>query len=1202
MSGRAGTARVAGGEAPRLSPIEETTRNQARAAAPDASAWVSANAGTGKTYVLVRRVLRLLLAGTPPEKVLCLTYTKAAASEMANRLFAELGAWAVMPNDRLVETITQLTGQAPDGDTLSRARVLFATTLETPGSLKVQTIHAFCEKVLARFPLEAGIAPNSTLLDDMQAGALREEAMNKVLRQAARKPQSRLGRALLRLVPYADEAQFANLMREAIGKRELLRALIQKTGGGGDPLAGPMAELRAVLGLAADETPEVLREQLAAVLSDGELADAGNVLTASAGKTDQKLGTALRQALHAGDEAEKIAALRAVFLVNGKEGLAPRKTLMSKAVRTGHAALAERLEMAQARFFALWLKALAAKVVVASEALLRLADRVLQEYEAMKAQRAALDFDDLIARTVRLLSAPGEAEWVLYKLDHGFDHILIDEAQDTSPQQWELVRLLAQEFFAGQGAQEGVVRTVFAVGDEKQSIYSFQGAEPALFAQIGRMMDELTRRAGGAFQEIPLTLSFRTTPTVLKAVDKVFADSERVPGVVFDNKVLRHDSFREGEAGLVEIWPVESAEKRDPAAAFDPLADMVAPEDPITRTANRIAATIARWLETGEILESQGRPITPGDILILVKKRNPFVQPMIRALKARGIAVAGADRMRLAEQLAVMDLVALGGFLLLPDDDLALACVLKSPMFGFDDEDLFALGHGRRGSLWGRLWKRAQDADAPARLKAAADWLERWLKRADKVPPYDLYAGILDEDGMRAPMIGRLGAEAADAMDEFLNLALAHDQEGAPSLQVFLEQVRATGLEIKRDMDQGRDEVRIMTVHGAKGLEAEVVFLPDTCSVRGASGREALMALEPAAGYASGRPQPLVWAIPDAKHIPAVAALRARRQQAELEEYYRLLYVAMTRARERLYVCGFEGLKRRPASCWYDVIFEALAQDMEELEEDGRKLWRWREAQQRPLKAPQVREAVAEPAPLPTWATTPARHEQTPLTLLTPSTLLPPELAESRHEQALANGQEEADDTPALGRDERILRGLLCHTLLEHLPSLPKEARQAAAVRILAQDGASLPDAVRAQITDEVFAILEAPEFAALFAPGSAAEVPLLYDIQTGKGIARMTGNIDRLVVCEDEIWIIDYKTNREVPATPQQAPMAYRMQLAAYQMGVARLYEDRPVKCGLLWTRTRHLMWIGEDLLSPCRDMLAQGLGDGVDAAAQPA
>lgn len=833
---------------------KQTRRNQAAAADPAASVWVSANAGTGKTHVLTMRMLRLLLAGTDPQRILALTYTKAAAAEMATRVFDRLAEWVTASDADLEGKLADLLDRAPSVGEIARARRLFAVAIETPGGLKVQTIHAFCERLLQRFPLEAGVPPGFEILDDHERAALLQEAADATLAEAtAAAPTAPLARALASAVGFAAEVNFDALLAEALNQREWLEAAARLDHDDEDGLVEAERIYRLALGLAADANLEAASEQLVGVLSDAELARARDILSTGSTsdvKASERIGAALAARSSRG-VAGRVAGLCAVFLTGGGE---PRQSLLTKRLAAEHADVAALLQRAQERFVALHEERCRLQLLDATLALVRLGGAVMQRYTQVKARQAKLDFDDLIGKAASLLRSPGAVEWVLYKLDGGLDHILVDEAQDTSPVQWRVIRALAEEFFAGRGAREDA-RTLFAVGDEKQSIYSFQGAAPRMFAATGDDLAQRAERAGLAWRRVPLTLSFRSVEPLLAAVDSIFADPQRTPGLQSSPAPIRHVADRTGHAGLIEIWPTEKHEAAEPAEPWSPLLEASASPS-VVRLANRIAATIAGWLETREMLASENRPVRAGDILVLVRKRLPFAPVLVSALKARGVPVAGADRLMLTEQIAVQDLVALGDLLTLPDDDLALAAVLKSPLFGLDDDDLMALAHGRTGSLWQQLHARP----ANKRVKQALESLQGWRLWAESLPPFEFYSAVLDCEGGRARMLARLGTEAADAIDEFLNLALAHDEGAPPSLQGFLCWLRHGRREIKRDMEQGRNEVRVMTVHGAKGLEAPIVFLPDTCSTRSARQPNALLTLDDAA-RPSGIPPPFLWPV-----------------------------------------------------------------------------------------------------------------------------------------------------------------------------------------------------------------------------------------------------------------------------------------------------------------------------------------------------
>jgi ATP-dependent helicase/nuclease subunit A len=856
--------------------------------------------------------------------------------------------------------------------------------------------------------------------------------------------------------------------------------------------------------------------------------------------------------------AQMLAAYDCAFLTNEGEVRQPLITQPAarKAACDARAILAAEAERLQR------LRAARAAVVLreATCALARLGAALLHAYDEGKRLKDVLDFEDLVLTARDLLRRPGVAPWVLFKLDGGLDHILIDEAQDTNPEQWEIVAALAEEFFAGEGARDRV-RTIFAVGDAKQSIYSFQRADPQAFLRMRRHFEERVNAARQDWQVLPLEISFRSTAPVLQAVDAIFRHPAARDGVALDGGEIRHFAARAGHAGLVELWPPVvpgSDEGPDPEAL--PVARRRVAE-PWARLAGGIAATIGHWLATGERLEARGRPVRPGDIMVLVRRRNEFVGELLRALKQRGIPVAGADRLVLTEQLAVQDLAALGRFLLFPEDDLTLATVLKGPLFDIDEDTLFDLCHSRGDEkLWNRLRARAGSS---ARLGRAAERLAAWLARADFVPPYELYAEILGAEGGRRALLHRLGPEAEDPVEEFLGLALAYEREHVPSLQGFLRWLVAGDTEVKRDFAaRRRDEIRILTVHGAKGLEAPVVFLPDTMAAP--DQKVALLWTDP-----DGLP---LWKPPGDLVAPLYTAEKAAWRRRQLQEYRRLLYVGLTRAQDRLYICGWQTRRPPQEMCWHTVCRNGLfghaqpfAFDMTAL--IGEHGWsgeglRLEEVQ----TAPPTREPAAETADvrlLPAWATTAPPAEPDPPRPLVPS-------------------RPEGDEPPALspllagGRD-RFKRGLLVHRLLQSLPELPPAERDAAARRFLASPTHGLASAEQDDIRQEIVMVLDHPEFAILFGPDSQAEVPLVGLV----GRHALSGQIDRLVVAPDHVLIVDYKTMRPVPSNEAEVAPIYLRQLAIYRAALARIYRGRDIRCALLWTQGPLLMPISPELLA---------------------
>ncbi|MGQ0673124.1 MAG: double-strand break repair helicase AddA [Hyphomicrobium sp.] len=1159
--------------------LAETGRHQSDASNPELSVWVSANAGTGKTHVLTMRVLRLLLNGNRPESILCLTYTKAAAAEMSKRVFDELARWVTMEETALKAVLHELTGRLPTADEMARARTLFTAAIETPGGLKIQTVHAFAEKLLQQFPLEAGVAPGFAILADDEARRLRREAIDGTLGAASREHGGPLGEALEVAIAYAADDRFDAILGEALAERAWLDAAERMGFDEAEKL------LRGHFGVPAGVSLASLATDLAELIGDSDLRRLNTALNGG-GKSDAEAALHVQAALRATAPAQRAAALGNYFLTGTGE---PRKSLMTKAVKTAHPDLDGLVTRVQGRYVALKDMVTALDAITASLALYRLADDVMRRYGDAKARRAALDFDDLIAKAGSLLSDRVSTPWVLYKLDSGLAHILVDESQDTAPTQWRIIAALADEFFSG-AASRDEVRTLFAVGDEKQSIYSFQGAEAEEFARMGRQFETAAIDAKVKWRTVPLTLSFRTVEPVLKAVDQVFADPARTPGVTASARSIEHLARRVGQQGLVELWPTEGYTEPPAADPWLPL-EAGAEVSPAVRLANRIADQIRGWLDSGARLGAEDRPIQPGDILILVRKRNPFAAPMTAALKARRIPVAGSDRVRLAEQIAVQDLMALGDFLTLPEDDLALASVLKSPLFGMNDDDLLAIASGRKGTLWKALLAHADGTPA---FGAAAATLKEWRRRAGFTPPYEFFAGLLDNEGLRAKLLARLGPDAGDAIDEFVNLALTYDDQEPPSLSGFLHWLRDGTREIKRDMDHGRNEVRVMTVHGAKGLEAPIVFLPDTCTTASAGSRGGgLITL--AGASPPETPAPFVWCVKGSAGVPAIAAARAEAELRETGERNRLLYVAMTRARDRLYVAGFEGKQGRRPGCWYDLIEAGLGDLLAPVElPEGRSVRRLSAQQTAPHETPRVRQDEAAPAsPLPDWARRPAPREAQLAVPLAPSRLAPYELDDDGEPLAQPLPKDRLAEPPDTPRappkmrspredDGRFLRGTLTHALLQHLPGLDADTWPAAARRFLDRRAGQLLEHVRAGIARETLALLTDSRFAPLFGPASQAEVPVVATIPrpSGSGPAlKLTGQIDRLADTGREVLIIDYKTNRLPPSRVEDVAEVYLLQLAAYRLALGHIF-DKPVRAALLWTETPRLMPVPDELL----------------------
>ena len=748
--------------------------------------------------------LRLLLGAesgpVPPSHILCLTFTKAAAAEMSNRLHESLAAWATVSDMELSDKLSALTGEPPEPETIDEARRLLIRVLDAPGGMRIQTIHAFCQSLLARFPLEAAVPPHFEVIDERTADELMAMVKEEVISRIEPEADGNLADALATVTRHIHELHFPELMAELARERGRLARLTRRVGGREALIESVWNRLE----LPPGTTPDGILADAAedhAFDRDG-LADAADAL-AGGSTTDQRRATKISNWLSASDAISRVEVMDeycSAFLTKQDEKLA-RLSTKGVAERAPHVidiltAEAERLVVMRELMRR-------ATVAAATAAILTLGNELLAAFESHKRAHGWLDYDDLIIVTRDLLTAPGRAAWVLYKLDGGIDHILIDEAQDTNPEQWELIAAIADEFYAGIGAQDKH-RTVFAVGDPKQSIYSFQRADPRAFADMRHWFSDKVRNAEQDWREIPLETSFRSTSAVLDAVDAVFAREAAQDGLLFDARPIRHRSNRAGQAGRVEIWPAETPQDDDPIEAWKPPVERTTAQSAQSRLASRVARTIADLCNGRDILPSHDRPIEPGDIMVLVRRRNAFLDDLVRRLKEHQVPVAGIDRLVLADHIAVMDLISLGRFLLLASDDLSLAEALKSPLFGFDDDDLFAIAYQREDrSLWRSLAARR---DQEPRYAEAHDALAALLGAVDLRSPYELYADLLGAQGARRRFLARLGIEAIDPLDEFLAQALAYERAHVPSLQGFLHWLETGAVEVKRDLDVGRAE------------------------------------------------------------------------------------------------------------------------------------------------------------------------------------------------------------------------------------------------------------------------------------------------------------------------------------------------------------------------------------------------------------
>lgn len=1161
---------------------------QAAAALPDRSAWVEAHAGSGKTKVLIDRVARLLLRrpdgrkGADPDTILCVTYTKAAANEMLSRLFRTLGGWSVARDDELRGELAKLEGRDPAAyseDDLQAARALFARALETPGGLRIETIHAFCSRILRRFPLEADVSPGFGEIEDREADEIWSDGLrDQILHAHETAPE-----ALSNLSDAGGGFGAAAVLSS-------LRAVRTKlTGSDPDELSSRVMQL---LGATAETVDELLDRAVGSGLPRADLQAMAVGLNGmdKRGASDEKLLESLVTVLSSAPAAKRWDAWSSLFLTTNGDlrksnpytaGAAKQVPGLEDLfqMKDGEGSEVSRFRMAQRDL-------IARRAYERTLALIEVGLPVLKAYEDGKARRAALDFDDLIQQTKALLTAGGLAEWVLFKLDGGLTHILLDEAQDTSPDQWVLINSLVAEFRAGMGAERSTEpRTQFTVGDKKQSIYSFQGADPEQFLKEKRDFAAAEEALHGQANMPDMTMSFRSTPEVLSYVDAVF-NQDIFEGDPFTESppdeadLLTHVASRADQPGRVDLWAIEPREEELEEDPWDAPLDHLSEGSPVNRLAKKVAREIKAMIDAKDAVWHevpgadgkrvwQQRPARADDFLILVRKRGPLFEALIKALKSEKLPVAGADRLVLLDHIGVQDCLNLLRFALFPSDDLTLAEILRGPFCGLvdDDNDLFPLAYGRkRGeSLWDRLSASTEPRFADARAFCADllahkhlpafDFLMRalTLRRTDNLSGWDR-------------LIQRLGEPARDPVSALIDRALGFDMGEAASLQGFLAEIEGDDSQLKRDLAEAHGEIRVMTVHGAKGLQSPIVILPDTTSPEKADTNGLFMVDGTTPVYSPNKKE----------DPPSLERLRLERKSAQARESRRLLYVALTRAQDRLIIGGaFAGRKEGEGfsgDSWYGLCRAGMLSLLPGDTDDGGTLTYGTVL---PPLTDAEDTAKTEDPKAPDWATRPPRATQAGPIVRAPSQLL-------------------SDTSPVskpfgTARSAALKRGKLIHTLLQYLPEQPEETREAHARAWLTRHGDLTPDE-QAEILAVTLATLTHPGFADVFTPGGRSEAAIVGRIETTAAPIIINGRADRLVIRDADILLIDYKTDRPAPARAEDIDASYLAQMAAYQMVLETAYR-RPVRPALLYTDGPKLFELTDSLLKSSRDRLAGGL-----------
>lgn len=1129
---------------------------QNKASNPQSSVWVGASAGSGKTKVLTDRILRLLLPdqknlnACAPNKILALTFTKTAASEMNLRINERLSEWAVMDLDgekSLKEDLKKLLGMPPTEHQIEAAQKLFASVVDTPGGLKIMTIHSFCQSILGRFPLEADLTPSFKPLEELQASELLKKAQRLAFKRAKEDKGSPLSQAVHHITLFQNEEQFSKLLQNLISERRQLKQILDKNFGADGLYTNLCKELNIPAGQGHDEY--LYRACAGINMNEEGLWRACKALETGTEKTDQPKGIAIQAWLEK-DQKSRVSSFDDYTTNFITTTNTIRTSMVTIGVKNKYPDVENILQTEALRIFEIIQKLKAIEISVLTRDLFMLGEAILYEYQNLKNQISALDFDDLILRTLDLLQGKTHkmqgldvSPWVRYKLDQGIDHILVDEAQDTNPEQWKIIDALTDDFFNDRSNE--INRTLFVVGDQKQSIFSFQRASPEKFIEMRQWFKNKIKSQDKNFEEVNFNVSFRSVKSVLNLVDSIFSIPEIKAGL--DTESICHESFRYTQAGLIELWPIFENPKKEEFDPWEPPINVIDSSSGSSQMASHIANKISSWIGK-EDLKSYDRKIQAGDIMILVRSRTAFIDQLVRALKLKNIPVSGVDRMTLSKQLVVQDLCASAQFSLLPDDDLTLATLLKSPFIGFNEDQIFDVCYGRDNkSLWTNV-KEKCDAEI-------INWLENLIHNAGRFRPYEFFTLILQTkcptniSGLRA-IKSRLGEESLDPLDEFLNCAIGYEGVHIPTLQNFIQSQLNNESQIKREMEEAGNAVRIMTVHGAKGLQAPIVILPDTIRTG-----------------ASVKPKQILWPdksddtlpyfCPTSANLPdkintAMTVIKDRENQ----EYRRLLYVALTRAEERLYIGGFGNPSEKFDDYWYNYVRRgfALLPHTETLE-DGALQYK-NDATDKPDNIKKnIVQKDNKTQKTPQWL-----FEIIDTPKFPPRPLRPSRPSESEAPQL---------SPLKANNDYRFLRGNITHKLLQILPNLSSEYWQEAAQKYVSQPAHNLPIKIQKNIIEETLKILNDSKFSKIFGDGSMAEVPITGLI----GNRLVSGQIDRLLVTQDEVFILDYKTNRPPPKQVKDVPQIYINQMQAYADVMKKIYKNKVIRTALIWTDGAQIM-----------------------------
>jgi ATP-dependent helicase/nuclease subunit A len=1073
--------------------MSETSTEQQIASDPNYSIWLSASAGTGKTKVLTDRVLRLLISGVEPRRILCLTFTNAAANEMKERIHSRISKWSVISDKELKLELEALSGSASHSAEVKKAKALLSNYLQKSESLNIYTIHSFCQKVLKQFPIEAQISPSFRIIDEINTQKIFALVKYSLITNSSLSP------VVSKFLGEMHEIKLNELIEEILNHKIKFKYLFDRFRGAADYQNYLRSTLKLVDG--ENEISAILdgKKQIARYIDKMSISEIKKLLLEFVAASSDEM-------------VEQFNKLKSFFLTADEQ---KKKKLLTKALQSEYPGQLEYLLTIQEAIFETLNRIKTYKLFESSLNLYELAKGVISNYESYKNLQNFLDYDDLIYYTHQLFTKSEFKDWILYKLDGGIEHILVDEAQDTNLNQWKLILAMLSDFVAGESSNKAN-KSIFVVGDEKQSIYSFQGAEYEQFNKIKAEILQQLANSQKKYQVVNLGTSYRSSKLILDTVNQIFNHIRGIDPGLFEADNFELKCHLENYGGRVEVWPLYKATKSEDV--FWPTSYQEQTDDAQDKLAQDIASYIKDMIDSKKILFSTQRPVAPEDFMILLRQRNELAHKIVKELKKLQLPVAGLDRIALFEDLSVQDLLSAAKFALLPEDELNLACLLKSPIINLNDQDLYQLLYKREQNLYSQIQQDSKYLKVKEQL-AEINKLARNLGLSDF-----FYVLVYGHNNL-IHFLSRNGRESADPINELISLALKFEQEISGSLQEFVSWCSTCNIELARGTNND-NVIKIMTIHGAKGLQAPIVIVPETTELSKSTDR-------------------FLWDDNDCPFFGAKASqycefydnLKQIEKNKQYKEYLRLLYVAATRAQEQLIFCGYSAYENINPNCWYNLVNAALEKTLKTIiRKDVMVL-----INESSLKSPSIAHAKQQAI------------KPLPLINMTIKTSYKCE-----------DQQENIMPYSPLALDQSATYGEIIHKILEE--SLATKNIENLLDHHLFD---LLPEYYLKLVKPKLYKLINSDEFKRLI------QGEIMIEVSIGSQHEYRLSRIDLLSLHQDQATIIDYKTDKNVPEDINGVPEKYVAQLKSYKEAIQSIYPNKTIEAKILWIMAPSFMQI---------------------------